>query len=289
MSDLFRSEKAPSDWTSDFLESLNIRMQPVTGKEFGFPSDLPSLDHMDHDLVTASGSDTNPNQAPGTAATLMKLVIATGAGATRETSIDVAIQRVLEDAGFESAISGTTVNGHWPTPLMMSGQLLHGLTDVCVLSRKDAFLILPVENKTISNPTPTPDVEAQLTAQAISIFQTHNKHLADAGLPTLSTMRIPCIRMSGTTPTFYIIPVTRKLSDTLATDPCTRPQTPTMVLKHEITHLYPGWNREEGMRDPGFREVALKSFVAFKGLAQACWRDMDQDDSLLHLYDAVSS
>ena len=59
--------------------------------------------------------------------------------------------------------------------------------------------------------------EPQVIAEAIAGYQHNNERRAGMGLPTLNTMTVPCITMVGTRPTFYLVPVTRELSDAVTT------------------------------------------------------------------------
>jgi hypothetical protein len=64
------------------------------------------------------------------------------------------------------------------------------------------------------NPT---DAQSQIIAGAISAFQFNNRKRESLGCKALPSMTIPCVTMSGTRPTFYLVPVT------LAQYPSSRP------------------------------------------------------------------
>ena len=81
------------------------------------------------------------------------------------------------------------------------------LTGVCLLHRPTLVLLV---DKTLSNKT---DAEARVVAEAIVAFQFNTTKRGDSGLPLLNSMTIPCITMSDTRPAFYLVPVTRDLSD----------------------------------------------------------------------------
>ena len=90
------------------------------------------------------------------------------------------------------------------------------------------------------------------------------------GLPELEAMTIPCITMSNINPTFYLVPVTKELSN--AVMGAQYPPTQTRVLKCVtfVPQRRPTGGNE--MVDIEFRKVALKRFVAFKSLAKSHWQ-----------------
>ena len=86
------------------------------------------------------------------------------------------------------------------------------------------------------------------------------------GLPPLKTMTIPCITMTGTRLTFYLVPVTRELGEAVITGQW--PEVETNVLRC-ITVA--GCNRwaTEGMEALEYRRVALQRVIAFRAIAKS--------------------
>lgn len=82
-------------------------------------------------------------------------------------------------------------------------------------------------------------------------------------------MTIPCITVVGTTPTFYLVPVTKELSDAVMTGQY--PPTQTRVLKC-VTDAGHQRRVSDGIADVEFRRIALKRFLAFKNLARSHWQ-----------------
>ena len=108
-----------------------------------------------------------------------------------------------------------------------------------------------------------------MVAEAIAAFQYNNTKRVARGQPTLEVMTIPCITMVGTNPTFYLVAVTKELSDAVKTGQY--PPTQTRVLQCVTV---PGHQRRvsDGMADIEFRKLALRRFVAFKNLARSHWQ-----------------
>ena len=133
-----------------------------------------------------------------------------------------------------------------------------------VLAPRGAVLLLA--QTTANGPRPH-DPEPQVIAEAIAAFQWNNRSQAQLGEPELDSMTIPCITMIGTRPTFYLVPVTRELSDAIAT--AQYPRSPTVVKKcvAELEGIQPS----EGMENLAFRQFALQHFTAFRTLAKGHW------------------
>jgi hypothetical protein len=113
----------------------------------------------------------------------------------------------------------------------------------------------------------TKDPEPQVVAQAIATFQYNNRSRARLGQPELDSMTIPCITMIGTRPSFYLIPVTRELSEAVAT--AQYPLSPTMIMKCVVASN--SGRLSEDMETPDFRQLALRHYTAFRNLAEAHW------------------
>jgi len=71
--------------------------------------------------------------------------------------------------------------------------------------------------------------------------------------------------MIGTRPIFYLVPVTRELSEAVAT--AQYPISPTMVKRCVAASN----NRRLSMETPDFRQLAVQHFTAFRTLAEAHW------------------
>ena len=103
------------------------------------------------------------------------------------------------------------------------------------------------------------DPEPQVIADAIATFQCNNRIRARLGEPERNSMTIPCITMIGTRPIFYLVPVTRVLSEAVAT--AQYPLSTTVVKKCVVTSN--SCRLSEGMETPDFRQVALQHYTAW--------------------------
>jgi hypothetical protein len=262
MANAIRSAKSGSDWTSGDLLAYNITIAPVpTNQFFRYGAD-PSLDHLDPAILNSSPDSDDPNFSDAVADYLGYLDLATKA--TQESAIDNFAAETLKLLGFNER--KTTVMTRYIIPLTICGDGNRvAQTDVCLLYRPSLVLLVLVEDKTNFNRT---HPEPQVVAEAIAAFQSNNAKRGASGLPPLNAMTIPCITMTGTRPTFYLVPVTQELNDAIILGQY--PATQTQVLKCVTTRAH-ARTTSEGMENIEYRKLALKRLLAFKTLAKSHW------------------
>ena len=256
MAQLIRSAKSGSDWTGAELLAYNISITPTPPAVFFQSSTDPSLDHLDPAILTSPDAN-DPNLSAATADYLGYLDLANYV--TQENAIDDFSAATLRLLGFNERHA--TVATHYSIPLTIGGETRDAQTDVCVIYRPTTILLVLVEDKPFPN---NANAEAHVVAEAIAAFQFNNEKRAARGQTAMEFMTIPCITMSGTTPTFYLVPVTVELSNAVMT--AQYPTTQTRVLKC-VTVVYQR-RISDGMADGEFRKLALKRFIAFKSLAK---------------------
>jgi hypothetical protein len=257
-----RSAKSGSDWSKNELIAYNISVSPVLAEEFFSSVAEPSLDHLDPNILTAPAGAEGANLSDAVIAYLGYLDLAVSA--TQESSIDDFAVRTLDLLGFNER--GTVVATRYAIPLTICADSNRiAQTDVCLLHRPTMVLLVLIEDKTLSNRT---DAESQVIAEAIAAFQFNNQKREERGLAGLAAMTIPCITMSGTRPTFYLVPVTQELSNAVIGG--VYPATETRVLKC-VTVAAHIRRVSEGMEDTEYRKLALKRLLAFKTLAKSHW------------------
>jgi hypothetical protein len=260
MANLIRSAKPGSDWGRNELLSYHITVTPISPQEFFRQGADPSLTGLDPALINSPLDDTNVSD--DTYRFLTYLDLATNAG--QGTAIDDFARELLRIVGFEER--GCVLRTRLIMPLSICGDIKKvAQTDVCLLDRRSTILLVLQEDKTIFYPS---DPEPQVIAEAIAAYQHNNQRRERMGLSTLNTMTVPCITMTGTRPTFYLVPVTQELSDAVITGQW--PKVETKVLKCVTVS---GHNRglSEGMETPEYRRVAFQRMIAFKALAKSQW------------------
>jgi hypothetical protein len=273
MANLIRSAKSGNDWSINELLAYRITIKSLLPDQFFRSGADPSLDHLDPALLTAPPGASNPQLSENTTQYLGYLDLA--AVATQEGFIDDFARETLRLLGFSGR--NLILSTRYIIPLTICGETNRtAQTDVCLLYRPTLILLVLVEDKTLSNRT---DAESQVVAEAIAAFQLNNHKRESWGLAPLELMTIPCITMSGTRPTFYLVPVSRALSTAVATGQY--PPTETEVLKC-VTVLRHGAGHSqrrasEGMEDTEYRKLAFQRFLAFKTLAQSYWETLLRD------------
>jgi len=257
-----RSAKSGSDWTKNELIAYNISVSSVPAELFFSSVAEPSLDHLDPNILIAPAGAEGPNLSDAVIAYLGYLDLAVSA--TQESSVDDFAVRTLDLLGFNER--GTVVATRYAIPLTICADSNRiAQTDVCLLHRPTMVLLVLIEDKTLSNRT---DAESQVIAEAIAAFQFNNQKREEKGLVGLAAMTIPCITMSGTRPTFYLVPVTQELSTAVIGG--VYPATETRVLKC-VTVAAHTRRASEGMENTEYRKLALKRLLAFRGLAKSHW------------------
>ena len=201
---------------------------------------------------------------------------------SEESYIDNFCRETLRLLGF-SRDAGLTLSTRHRIPLKICSVSSMAQTDVCLIHRPSMILLVVLEDKTLYSPK-IQHAESQVIAEAIAAFQFNNAKRVNRALPALPSMTIPCITMTGTRPTFYLVPVTKDLSD--AFEMAAYPVEETKVFKcvtalrhtrgHQ-RHESDGSYGNEGMHNTKYRKLALQRFLAFKTLAESHWRTILED------------
>jgi hypothetical protein len=209
MANIIRCAKSGSGWGSNELIAYNITVTAQEQQQF-FPqgADAPLTD-LDPALITAAPKATDVSD--DTYRFLAYLDLATTA--SQETAIDDFAREVLRTLGFEER--GLVLRTRHTIPLSICGDTNKvSQIDVCLLDRRSTILLVLQQDKTIFKPS---DPEAQIIAEAIAAYQYNNQIRQRMDLHPLDTMTVPCITMIGTRPIFYLVPVTKALSDAVIT------------------------------------------------------------------------
>jgi hypothetical protein len=161
----------------------------------------------------------------------------------------------------------------------MYGQNTHAIADVCVFHPSSETVLLlvkedcrpaggrqyhytPILSRNGGSTGEGENPEAQLLAQAIAVFQVHNRALRLMRLPPVETKVIPAIVMNGTTPVLYKLEITTGLVEAVQTSRYSLKTTKVQRLVPLVARLER--LREEGMSAVDHREVLLVCLEAFK-------------------------
>jgi hypothetical protein len=261
MANFIRSAKSGRDWSASELMAYNISVSSVPADEF-FPNPDPSLDHIDQAILNYPVGFVDPNISDVAAEYLSDIDLATSV--PYESLIDDFARETLKLLRYNER--PTKILTHFPIPLTICGDGSRvAQTDVCLIHKAPFVLLVLVKDKTLFG---TSKAEPQVIAEAIAAYQFNNDTRIERGHDALDAMTIPCITMSGTRPTFYLIPVTTELSNAVISGQY--PVTQTQVLRCQ-TLPEDTTRAKTGMEDPIYRRLALKRFLAFKELARTHW------------------
>ncbi len=262
MANLFRSAKSGSDWITNDLLTYNIRVSSQSPNQF-YGQPLPtveSLSSIDHNLL--SGTLGTKGLSDETYRLLQYFDLASRANSGQELAKEILRALRYENRGLFLR------SRHAIPPLISSGLLFSGdpnrsaQTNVCLVQGSSTILLVVQEDISSAR-----DPDPQVIAEAIATFQCNNRIRARLAESELDSMTIPCIAMIGTRPIFYLVPVTRKLSEAVSTGQ--HPLSPTVVKK--CVAASHSCRLSEGMETPSFRQVALQHYAAFRTLAEAHW------------------
>ncbi|KAG6806885.1 hypothetical protein H0H92_009693, partial [Tricholoma furcatifolium] len=212
----FRFPKSGSDWTGADLDAYNITVKKNKFAKFfegafsAQASDSVILEgKVDANILNARDFKYREDDSEA-AREYFSYLRLTQAIPNHETLIDDLIRETLKITGYKNT-NHTFINTGFITPLHIArdpGRVAQ--TDVSLMHQNSQMLLVIVENKTkMSKAHP----EAQVIAEAIAAFQYNNSRRAAFRLTELNEMVIPAITVIGSTPNFYLIPVTTALSN----------------------------------------------------------------------------
>jgi hypothetical protein len=256
MANIARLAKSSNDWTLNELLAYNVVVRCQNDLEFFGHSDVSNLSHMDP-LLLSSSADSEGLSDP-THRALQYLHLATTTSNGQEAAIDDFTKEILRIVGYE--VCGTLLQSRFTIPLTISGETSKlAQPDICLVQGSSTVLLVV----RINTPSVTArDPEAQVIGDAIAAFQHNNRNRVRLGPEKLDEMVIPCITMMGTRPIFYMVPVSKDLSNSVITGQY--PQHSTSITKYI---LVTGSRRlSEGMEVPDFRKLALQRLDTFKVL-----------------------
>ncbi|KAJ7508640.1 hypothetical protein B0H11DRAFT_2169221 [Mycena galericulata] len=264
MANLIRSSKSGCEWSVNELAAYHISVKDVQPEMFFRSGAKPSLDHLDPEILTCPPDTEGLELSESTARYLGYLDLA-----NKGSFIVDFARETLHLLGFSER--NLILSSRYTIPLAICGATqIPAQTDVCLLQcRPTLVLLVLVEDKVLA--IPTSDPQAHAIAEAIAAFEFNNQKRVSLGREPLASMTIPCITMSGTRPTFYLVPVTRELSEAVAVGQY--PSSETVVSMCVITPAY----AKDGMGDAQYRQMAFQRFLAFKTLAKSHWEAISKD------------
>ena len=248
--------------TASDLPNCRIKVSSQSPEDF-YGQPLPTVPNLDPNLV--SGTLDMQGLSDETYHLLQSLDLASKATPDQESPPEEFVRELLRSLGYET--HDLLSRSRYTIPLLRNSYSKSSAetADLCLVQGSSTvLLVVKVDNNLAVG---AHDPEPQVIAGAIATFQCNNRIRSRLGEPELDSMAIQCIAMVGTRPTFYLVPVTQHLSESIIRG--TIPTVNTVVTKCVVVsnrHLL-----SEGMESPDFRQVALQHFTTFRTLAMAHW------------------
>ncbi|KAF8640190.1 hypothetical protein AX16_010245 [Volvariella volvacea WC 439] len=206
------SAKPGCAWSQSELDYFNIQVQTVDALTFFGVPELPEPPVSDAILKHLAKP---PDGCTADEMHFFEYMSGALSGGRSEVTDFAAF--LLRYIGYEKP--GRTVHQYEHLPFRMCGIDVEAKISVCVESYSfQHILVLQVEDLKLEEKE-SPDPVAQLAAQAIAAFTKNKRVRHDAGLPPVPFTVIPGIIISRATATFYRIPVSDDLVQTIVTVP----------------------------------------------------------------------
>lgn len=255
MANLLRNSKSGSDWTINDLTAYNITIVRQNAAIFFGQADLP-LPSRHPDLLNRLTADEMADEESYQVVRYMDLAMDPVPG--EESAVDDFAMQLLRMMGYAGRALGRDLRSHKDIPLFICGEWRHAKTDVCIMDRNGYLLLVQEDKRHLEIVDPEP----QLIAEAIAAVQSNNRTRDLLGVDPLNIKVMAGITMTGTSPTFFKIPVTLELIE--AVQRGEYPATPTVVAMHRPEVPRPTRRLSEGMRPLDNRRCILACFEAFK-------------------------
>lgn len=255
MANLVRNAKSGRDWTLNDLAAYNISVGRQDTATFFGQAAPPSPTHHP-DLLNGLMADEMADEESYQVVRYMDLAMNPVPG--EESAVDDFTMQLLRVMGHAGRALGRDLRSHKDIPLFICGEGRYAKTDVCVMDA-NGYLLLVLEDKRhleIMDPVP------QLIAAAIAAVQSNNRNRDLRSLDPLDVKVMAGITMTGTSPTFFKIPVTLELIE--AVQRGEYPTATTVVAMHRPEVSRRARRLHEGMRPLDNRRCILACFEAFK-------------------------
>lgn len=246
------SAKSGNDWTRKELLEYNIQIVEQSFAEFFNQDQLPPVPPALRHFCEITDRAFAPDE--DTYKLLHYLDLAQNPKIGEESVVDSFVARLLETLGYASGRRVALT--HQTIPLIARGMKSSALTDICICD-ESGYLLLVQTDKELEYQE---DLAPQIIAEAVAAYQ-RNNFICDRVLriPMRNEITFPCITLTGTSPTFYKIKITKEFDYAVMGGLC--PADPVIVYRH-IPRL--PRRESEGMRPLENRSVILQYYQAFK-------------------------
>ncbi|KAG6379550.1 hypothetical protein JVT61DRAFT_10049 [Boletus reticuloceps] len=250
MTNLVRSAKSGNGWTQSDLRAYNIKVVYQDAATF-FGGPLPQPTTQPNMLRTEL--DPTNDQDDDLHIFLALLQIASRDPGGDETAVVDFVIDLFHKLGYSR--KGRVHSSRWEISSLSCGEWVEAMIDVCLLDYPLETIQLLVQGDRQDL-----DPEPPLIAKAIAAYSVNNN--MQHWLPALEEQMLPGITMTGTSPTFYKIPVTSAL--VRAVEQGQFPAEQTVVHAHLPELPRPDQRFIEGMQPLDNRYIMFSCFETFR-------------------------
>ena len=262
MAHLPRVPKPVHQWTSDDLESYNIKLEYQDASRFfelGPNDQLPEPEVREPEILTARDAWGTTKDDSYTFLRLLKG--ANGYTVTEETAVVDFTYFLMHMIGYTSRLHKRIVRTRKRIQILIAGELKDSVIDLCLIDETNNMLLVIQEDKRAIDKH-APDPCAQLIAAAIATVHDRDARRRPLGLAPVTSKVIPAIIMSNSAPTFYKIPVTAALTSAISSGEF--PQHETIISVHIPQVPRRERRLQEGLDPLENRKPTLRCFEALK-------------------------
>ncbi|KAF7375447.1 hypothetical protein MSAN_00432600 [Mycena sanguinolenta] len=257
------SAKSSGQWTGYELEVLNISIEEVDAPDFlGSALRDPQTDPilLAHSVLLSN--ETHPagpiSRENGRFFRYLQDVARFADGPFTEMAITDFCACLLQLLDYDEP--ECVVHRYDELDMIMCGERVNTTSNVVVMDDDQNHLLL------LQVDLPDAEAEPQLIAAAIAAYYHSNRHRQQLGLPTVKAKVFPGIVMTGSAPTFYLIPVSEALEAAVRRGQY--PSEPTVVKKLRPTVNDMREYLEKGMESLANRQLIFQLLGAFKQFLQ---------------------
>jgi len=254
MANLLRTAKSGSDWGGSELAAYNIEIKFQNAATFFGVNPLPAPTVADEVLTRINADDMQDDH---NYKLLRYMDLAMDPVPTEGSAVVDFVVHLLTVLGYVPRTRMTRTRAD--IPLRICGEQGHAKTDVYIVDSNEILLLVQEDKRHKESKDPEP----QLVAEAIAAFQSNNwKRVHILGQEPILMKVIPGITLTGSSPTFFKVPVTKELAD--AVEFGVYPATQTVVYAHLPSLPRPARRLSEGMKPLDNRSQILSCYEAFK-------------------------
>ncbi|KAF8584126.1 hypothetical protein K439DRAFT_1633774 [Ramaria rubella] len=212
MANIIRSAKSASDWSPSELKAYRIEMDDVSEVEF-FGAPVSELPFETDFLRFENGYDMSDSSSARLAWAMREALTQRG---DVEPNVDLFATRLLDFMEYTN--NRRQVKWRQDLTFTICGETRSAKADISIVvvpcSHTEGSTILLIEE---DKKTGKGEPVQRMIPEAMAAFEHNNNMRRTKHLPPREKQVIPAITLVGTTPTFYLVPITLALMEAVGT------------------------------------------------------------------------